>query len=238
MRPLPVTVKAVGALSLLLALLVILNFGSSTAGRWQLLHADNLLDGVPAVGVAFTDIKHGWALTVFQLLETNDGGQIWERQRSGNKEEVFFGVACISPERASAVGQDGLILQTGDGGKTWSRQDSGATDNLVRARFFDDSGWIVGGSAGEGTLLRTRDGGATWERVPLDASEALFDIYINGQQGWIVGANGTILHTSDGGQSWQQERSPIKDNLVGIFFLNPQQGWISGDKRTILRLSD
>lgn len=188
--------------------------------------------------ISFCNSQIGWAVGADLILHTTDGGQTWETQRSGKNAEVLFGVACVTPERAWLVGQDGLILQTKDGGQSWSHQDSGTRDNLVRVRFFGNSGWIVGGSAGKGTLLRMRDGGASWERVPLDVSAALFDIYINGQQGWLIGTAGTILQTSDGGQTWQRERSPADNDLVSIFFLNPQKGWIGGDRHTVLRLSD
>lgn len=188
--------------------------------------------------ISFCGPRFGRAAGSDLILHTTDGGQTWETQRSGNNEEVLFGVACVSPERAWAVGIDGLILQTADGGKSWHRQSSGTTDALVRVRFFGDSGWIVGGLAGKGTLLRTRDGGATWERVPLSTSEGLADISMNGQRGWIVGMNGTILHTNNGGQTWQYEKSPTNKSLTSIFFLNQQQGWIGGDQRTILKLVD
>lgn len=335
MRPSPITVKAVCALSFMLALLVIISFGSCTTKQWQLLHTDNVLDGVPVVALMFTDIKHGWALTVFQLLETNDGGktwtarlesddgkmafysfdfinpttgfivgaqrkdegratlilrtndsgrswqessfhvsspnakaplqlnsvsfcnpqvgwavgsnlilhttdggQTWETQRNGNSEEMLFGVACGSPERAWVVGVDGLILQTKDGGRSWERQSSGTTDALVRVRSFADGDWVVGGRAGKGILLRASNDGTKWEQVPLNSTEGLTDIYMSGQQGWLVGVNGTILHTDDGGQTWKQERSPTNNSLISVFFLNPRQGWIGGDKRTILRLAE
>ncbi len=336
MRYLPPIAKDHCVLCLWLALLITGGFGSCATSNWQILTQDNVSDGLDIISINFTNSNHGWALTAFQLLETNDGGktwtaqlesddgkmafysfdfislttgfivgvqrkgegratlilrtidggktwqespfnvsspnakaplqlnsvsfcnpqvgwaagsdlilhttdggQTWETQRSGKNEEVLFGVACVSPERAWVVGQDGLILQTKDGGRSWSRQDGGTTDNnLVRVRFFGDSGWIVGGRAGNGTLLRTRDGGAKWERLQLNTSEALFDIYMNGQQGWIAGASGTILHTNDSGQTWQRERSPTNNDLTSIFFLNQQQGWIGGDKRTILRLAE
>lgn len=186
--------------------------------------------------ISFCNPQNGWAAGSDLIIHTVDGGQTWELQRSANEDEVMFSIACVSPETAWVVGQDGLVLQTKDGGKSWSRHDSSTTNNLARVRFFDDSGWIVGGLVGKATLLRMRNSATKWEPVPLNTSEALLDIYINGRGGWIVGANGTILRTDDGGQTWQQEKSPTSISLTSIFFLNPGQGWIGGDKRTILRL--
>ena len=188
--------------------------------------------------ISFCSPQVGWAVGADLIIHTTDAGQTWNTQRSGKNEEMLFSIACVSPERAWVVGQNGLILQTKDGGRSWSNQDSGTTDKLVRVRFFGNEGWIVGGSAEKATLLRTADGGGSWERLQLDTSAALFDIYMNGQQGWLVGQTGTILETNDGGRTWQREKSPTDNDLVSVFFLDPDTGWIGGNKHTLLRLSN
>lgn len=187
--------------------------------------------------VSFCDSQVGWAVGSNVIVRTTDGGQTWETQRS-NRDEVLFSVACVSSERAWAVGQYGLILCTTDGGKTWSRQTSGVTANLARVHAFGSDLWIVGGMSGKGQLLRSRDAGATWESQSLEISDALYDIYVSGPRGWIVGANGTLLQTTDGGQTWERQESPTKNNLMCLFFLSPHQGWAGGDRQTLLHSSD
>lgn len=187
------------------------------------------------LSVSFCNPSVGWAVGSNVIVHTANGGQTWETQHNGNRDESLHSVECVSPERAWTVGQDGIILRTEDGGTSWTRQESGTKATLGRVRFFGDSGWVVGL---DGTLLQTRDGGAKWERQRVNLSKALFDIYINGRQGWIVGADGTILYTDDGGQTWQGQKSPTSNDLVSLFFINPHRGWAGGDKRTLLRFSD
>lgn len=187
--------------------------------------------------VSFCNSEVGWATGNDLILRTADGGRTWQTQRSGHSEQLLFGIACVSPERAWAVGQNGFVLYTDDAGKHWRRQDVGTNDTLLRVRFFDNTGWIVGGQAGRGTLLRTSDG-TNWEQLPLENSNVLFDIYMKDQAGWIVGAAGTIWKTNDRGQTWVKESSPTDSDLVSLFFLTPQHGWIGGSKHTVLKLSE
>ncbi len=186
--------------------------------------------------ISFCNAQIGWAVGTDMVLQTTDNGQSWQVQRSNNG-EMLLGVSCLSLERASVIGQDGLVLQTTDSGKSWSRQTSGTTDNLTRVRFFGNDGWILGGAPGKSLLLRTRDAGTSWERKELNSSEPLFDLNVNGTQGWIVGAAGTILESSDGGQTWTRQEGPTNNDLTCLFFLSSRRGWAGGDKRTVLLLS-
>src|SRR5436190_1353045 len=146
-----------------------------------------------------------------------DQGKTWETQLSGNTSEPLFGVACDGPDRAWAVGPNGLLFRTMDGGKNWSRQQLDQKYSMVRVRFFGEDGWIVGEVVGRGLLLRTSDGGVTWKRQAVETFESLMDIYMNGLQGWVVGSNGTISHTSDGGRSWEKQQSPTTNDLGCLF---------------------
>jgi photosystem II stability/assembly factor-like uncharacterized protein len=186
--------------------------------------------------VSFCDPQIGWAAGSDLILHTDNGGRTWEGQRIGHNEGLF-GVACLSADRAVAVGQEGLILQTRDGGKSWYKQASGKKDNFLRVRFVGNEGWILGGIAGNGILLRTLDGGASWQPQELNLSGPLFDIHLNGEQGWIVGAGGTILATDDGGQTWTRQQSPTTNDLTCLFFLPSGEAWAGGDKRTLLHFS-
>lgn len=183
--------------------------------------------------VSFCNQQIGWAAGADLIVHTGDRGRTWDTQRLGI-DEGLFGIACISPQQAVAVGQEGLILLTKDSGKTWDRQISGTEDHLLRVRFFGNEGWILGGMAGKSALLRSHDGGITWQPQSIEMGQTLFDIYINGNQGWVVGAKGTILHSNDAGRTWKSENSPTMNDLVFLFFLSPYEGWAAGDKRTLL----
>lgn len=185
--------------------------------------------------LAFCDPRMGWAVGPALIVHTVDGGNRWDVQRSGTPEEFLFSIACASSERAWAVGRDGLILQSTNAGTTWNRQESPTNVNLLRIRFFDNVGWIVGGKDGRGVLIHSRDGGESWQSADVEVEHPLFDIYMNGINGWIVGGGGTLLQTTDGGRTWIPRPSPTKADLTALFFLNRQQGWAGGDKRTLLR---
>lgn len=196
------------------------------------------IQDAPALhSVDFCDQQTGWAVGNNLIVHTVDSGRTWETKSWGKDEVGLLAVKCLSAESAWAVGRDGLILHTADGGRSWQHQDGGGRENLVRVRFFDDTGWVVGGQPGKGVLLRTHNGGETWDRVQIDA-ENLFDIYINGRQGWAVGAQGTMVFTADGGQTWEKHKSPTDNDLITAFFLDAHQGWVGGNRRTILKYSE
>jgi photosystem II stability/assembly factor-like uncharacterized protein len=56
--------------------------------------------------VGFCDQHIGWATGSDLIVHTGNGGQTWETQRLGI-DEGLFGIACLSSERAVAVGQAG-----------------------------------------------------------------------------------------------------------------------------------
>jgi photosystem II stability/assembly factor-like uncharacterized protein len=190
--------------------------------------------------IAFCGEKSGWAVGEHLILHTIDGGQTWQTQQSNViSDDRLFTVACASPERAWAVGTGGLMLWTSDAGATWTRQEIGTKDDLMRVRFFGDSGWIVGGAYGRSIVFRTIDGGGTWQPQQLPVTKAfLFDIFFRGTHGWIAGEAGTLLHSADSGQTWAQEKVPTTENLTSLFFLSPSQGWAGGEKLTLLRFSN
>lgn len=188
--------------------------------------------------VGFCGEKTGWAAGDL-ILHTVDSGQTWQTQSDAPGGERVFSLACSSPERAWAVGPDGLLLRTTDGGNTWTRQELGTKDTLMRVRFYGSQGWIVGGAYGKSIVFRTNDGGETWQPQQLPVTKAqLFDIFFSGTHGWIAGEAGTILHSADNGQTWVQEKVPTTESLTSLFFLSPNQGWAGGDKLTLLRFSN
>lgn len=184
--------------------------------------------------VTFYDANIGWAAGSNVIVHTTDGGITWQVQNRVEGTGKLMAIACLSPQRAWAVGEGGTLLHTEDGGQTWKEQKAGTTESLYRVRFYDETGWIVGSQS---TLLRTIDGGRSWKLLRPGEGNVLTDIYIAGQLGWITGSNGTLLHTDDGGESWQQRNSPTSEDLFCLFFISAHQGWAGGDKRTVLGFS-
>lgn len=189
--------------------------------------------------VAFCGENDGWAVGNDIILHTNDG-HTWRSQKSNIDHDSLglYSVACSGPQRAWAVGAGGLVLRTVDAGESWIRQNVGSSESLVKVKFFETNGWIVGGALGKSLLLRTYDGGETWRQEPLNVGAMFFDICFIGSHGWIVGERGTILHSADSGGTWLRQVSPTDEDLTCLFFLSPSRGWAGGNRGTLLRFSN
>jgi photosystem II stability/assembly factor-like uncharacterized protein len=87
---------------------------------------------------------------------------VWRVQTSGTQQRLYD-VACLSPVRCEAVGEEGTILSTTDGGTTWRAQVNPLHDSsnaLYRiACVAPSSCYII---ARPNTILVTHDAGTTW----------------------------------------------------------------------------
>ena len=117
-------------------------------------------------------------------------------------------IACISKDRAVAVGGYGYLLETANGGKSWAK---------VLDRMDNENGWHLNAiahvpgtntliAAGEkGLLFRSRDNGLSWKslRSPYDGS--FFGVTAM-KDGSVVayGLQGNLWITRDQGDSWRQ----------------------------------
>jgi photosystem II stability/assembly factor-like uncharacterized protein len=185
--------------------------------------------------VAFCD-ENAWAVGAQVIVHSSDGGKTWNTQRSDTSGEDLYSVACLDSHRAWAIGTGGLLLTTRDGGATWVRQDTGTKEWLLQIRFFDNDGWIVGGTEGKAVVLRSHDAGNSWQSQKLSVQAGLFDIFFVGKRGWMAGEKGTILETSDGGITWTIQQTPTTENLTSLF-MSPTRGWAGGERMTLLRYS-
>ena len=163
-------------LHLVAATLISLVAAACTGGRWELMRADRLSDGVPILAVHLTDKKHGWALTPGELAKFSDQGNEWIPILSNpNGDRAFYSLVFVSPNTGFIVGAQKrsngftpLILQTIDGGATW--QDRYVDVAPVRDIHMPHSlnaigfcGTDVGYAVGDGLIIRTTDGGKTWD---------------------------------------------------------------------------
>ncbi len=55
------------------------------------------------------------------FLHTTDGGATWERQDTGEGDDLF-GVFFLDSQTGWVTGAWGTVLHTTDGGVTWERQ--------------------------------------------------------------------------------------------------------------------
>jgi photosystem II stability/assembly factor-like uncharacterized protein len=127
-------------------------------------------------GVHFVDADEGWAVGDEGVIwHTVDGGQHWERQKSGTRASLR-GVHFLTPYTGWIVGRReefglgpvGVVLHTRDGGWHWEELCWNQLPPLHGVRFFDERhgvAWGDGNPAFSTGLFQTDDGGRTWYPV-------------------------------------------------------------------------
>jgi photosystem II stability/assembly factor-like uncharacterized protein len=166
------------------------------------------------------------------VLQTNDGGETWDRIKVPTKMELFH-LDFVGDERGWIVGDKGSIIVTNDGGATWQKQTTG-TDRALRGVDFRNAeeGYAVGG---RGVILRTENGGRIWEKVTTPFADSLFRVnFYDDKNGFISGRNGIILRTDDKGRTWTKQDTKTTEALYGLF-MEKKYGWAVGGKGVILR---
>jgi photosystem II stability/assembly factor-like uncharacterized protein len=213
------------------------------SGRWELLRADSLSDGVPILALYFSDKDHGWAVTPGELLKLAHSGSEWLPVLSNTGiERTFESLVFTSPANGVIVGSkhssDGftsLVLRTTDGGLTWEERpvnvspvkDIHMPHGLHGLSFCNANvGWAVG----NGLIIRTTDQGKTWDTQRSgNTEERLFGIACAGpERAWAVGPDGLLLRTIDAGKTWSRQEIDPKYSLVRIRFFG-EDGWMLGE---------
>jgi photosystem II stability/assembly factor-like uncharacterized protein len=73
---------------------------------------------------------------------------------------------------------------------------------------------------------------------PLASRTLALDAFVVDDAFVAVGERGHILISADGGETWQQQQSPTRTMLTGVFFHDRDRGWAVGHDSAILRTSD
>lgn len=194
---------------------------------------------------AFVNDSTGYAAAWNQdfssgILKTVNSGKTWQTIAAQFPEIKYelIAISFVDTARGWALSYDAFVYHTNDGGATWALQDS------LRPRPFllptrdivfttPDSGWIVGGLAGNMLIAKTVDGGNNWD-VTVQAGCSLREAsFLNSQTGWIAGAvlgPPFILRTQDSGNNWQtQTLQPATfSGIESLFMINEKLGWAVG----------
>jgi photosystem II stability/assembly factor-like uncharacterized protein len=119
------------------------------------------------------------------------------------------------------------------------------TDPVTRHRIPTKIGWVTIGIVlalvvGTGIQAMAQDEIAPEPSVmkPLASRALTLDAFVVGDAFVAVGERGHILISTDGGESWQQQQSPTRTALTGVFFHDRQHGWAVGHDSAILRTAD
>ena len=211
--------------------------------------------------VYFYDDKLGWAVGLSgTVLHTNDGGQTWQAQYSGNVFELF-GVHFVDPNKGYIVGSNATLLEALDSGLEWhsvsdpSDEGHGTAKRIIFSDpasswksalgYYDlhfstpQHGWGVGEV---GKIAYTNDGGQTWNGQDsgdmMVAFNNLYGVYsVDANTGWTVGASGTVIKTMDAGQTWEAKIIG-PDELRSIYALDAQTAWTVGSSGAIYATTD
>ncbi len=202
-------------------------------------------------GVFAADENTIWICGAYGTVYNSiDGGDTWQKQETGIKDNILVGGLALDSKTALIVGVYGIIIRTDDGGKTWQKLDPGTTKHLFGISFLDkNTGWIVGEW---GTILHTVDGGKTWKSQMEEQDKTYNNVYfVDRQNGWVIGEQGIILHTADGGNTWNTqmpksfERESLEDlyenqrpALFDLSFTDAQNGLLCGIEGAILKTTD
>ncbi len=161
--------------------------------------------------VQFVDGREGWAAgDDGAIWHSIDGGQTWERQKSGTRATLtsihfltpYTGFVSGRTELPGDLGSSGVLLATADGGITWNEVASGVLPGLNAVTFFDEKNGLVCGDgcgAYPGGAFTTADGGKSWRPVvgPLGGSWLALDGK-DAKNAMLVGAWGRTANLRDG----------------------------------------
>lgn len=203
----------------------------------QAFGGDAAEDGGSLAAAWFFDDRKGIAVSsAGWLLETTDGGRVWQRRSLTTGSYTPPRLQFWSSSVGWMSGADG-ISKTTDGGATWWLPVTEIDMNSVNDFHFVDAdrGWaLVNGR----TVVRTTDGGATWQEQ-FTAPHWMSAIrFINADVGVMVGYGGVIMRTTDGGATWQLRPSESVDQLLRVSFVDAQHGWAVGGQNAVMRTVD
>ena len=206
--------------------------------------------------VFFLDKMHGWiggsGKNYEYILRTDNGGKTWQKVALDSAD--IWDISFVDTLNGWACSWEGArIFKTTDGGKSWilntriliNNQTFG--DPLRRIYFTTrDSGWTVGGIAGDQIIARTTDGGENWNVYKDINGSSLHGLWFtDSQNGWTVGganAGPRIIRTTDGGENWVlQKNVPVSyflPYIESIYMFDSNTGFAVADSGIILKTTN
>ena len=142
----------------------------STSSPWEKIDLNS--DSNP-LDIAFVDQDKGFLVGTERLImETNDGGKVWQEKNLDIPAEENFRMVSIDflGDEGWIAGQPGLVLHTTDAGKNWTR--------LIIGNKLPGDPYLIKTLAPEtaelattaGAIYRTNDSGENWDALVIDSS--------------------------------------------------------------------
>lgn len=185
--------------------------------------------GVPLLGVLFTDIHHGYAVGAYSLaLKTTDGGATWQPLTVAAKSKADADDTAAEP--AGAKGKHGEA-QTFTQDELKLGQEATPHLNAI-ARTGSGALFIVGE---RGSAFRSRDDGASWQRLQLPYDGSMFGVIgYEADHVLAFGLRGHVYESSDLGEHWTQVQTGTELSLMGGVALPGGGGAIVGANGIVL----
>lgn len=121
----------------------------------------------------------------------------------------------LTPQRAFAVGQGGLLLVSKTQGARYAYADLKCSPELRASLDFHgihghgDHVWVVGKPGS--VIWHSGDQGTSWKMQKTGSPLPLHGVhFVDAAHGWAVGEMGVILATLDGGNTWKMQRQAGK----------------------------
>ena len=172
------------------------------------------------------------------VRKTTDGGSTWTTIWTENIRYGLEGISFVDALNGWVCAYLDKVLRTTDGGSTWTEVTSFAPPSGGSTRDIQfttsDSGWAVGGIAGNLTVSRTTDGGLSWSYFTSFNGSSLREItMLNSQLGWFVGSVNSepyVARTTNGGETWETQATipPTNFGFESISVVNDTTGWLVG----------
>ena len=144
----------------------------SDSSPWETIQFE---DQSNALDVDFIDNKKGFLVGSNKLImESNDGGETWEKRNLDISGEENFRLLDIDFKGVEGwlIGQPSLVMHTLDAGKNWTRLSLG--NKLPGQPFLIttvDNG-VAELATTAGAIYQTTDSGESWNALVVDASGA------------------------------------------------------------------
>jgi len=172
----------------------------------------------------FINETHGWAMTLYSLYRTIDGGKTWERLAQEPDKDAHFiafsfvdesqGWLAIMKADSTApygVGHSSVIMNTDDGGKSWKVKESFQDDIAIRdIQFLNQKEGLVVGYKGldnrpdrcELFVQETSNAGKDWSDMSRAANAALRTQWgvANDRGNHIYWTSSSVLILTEGGR--------------------------------------
>jgi len=200
----------------------------------------------------FINETHGWAMTLYSLYRTTDGGKTWERLSQEPEKDAqlraftfvdelhgWMAIVKMDSAKSYGLGISSVIMVTEDGGRSWKLQASYQDEIQINdVRFLNENEGLAVGHKGlengadraEICVLGTSNGGKEWNDISGAAKAAFRNQWgvANDSGTYLKWTPSWLLMLTQGGRVMSTaDRGKTWNTIVILKYENPG-GFITG----------